>query len=260
MKITSDKKIALGLAIIVLALPLAVILVKLGPRIWPKAAPGVDISGEYAIVVNLTSPQVAEGQLKATLNQDSAGRVTGTVSAPDGTEPTEITGQVEGNKFTSDRVLVKTKIIPPEEEVEVPIEAEMIFEGRFDETSGRLIGQVSGEVIRPKMGVLSGTFVAQRVSGPPQPSPTPYPTATPKPQPSPTPTPTPTPQAPSERETPPFDADVSGDGAVNAVDYSLVVKAYGQGGASLDCDINQDQICNAVDLSWIIILYGTSYP
>lgn len=238
-KKTSFLKLAFLLSSIVVAL----VLVGVGPRLLPRAAPTVDVSGEYKVMVNFTSPQVAETQLKASLKQGAGGKVTGTVSQPDGANATSIVGQVEGSLFTSEEVKVTTKMVLPEDESETLVTAKMKFRGAFD--GNQIVGQVSGQVIEPDLGPLSGTFLAERTSTPPSPTPLRL-TSTPLPQ--------PTVFSPTVKPSSPSKFDINNDGTVNGLDFALALKSYGKRGAALACDVNTDRICNSLDL--LLILFN----
>lgn len=51
--------------------------------------------------------------------------------------------------------------------------------------------------------------------------------------------------------------DVNGDGAVNAVDYALCIRQYGQRTGTLSCDLDSSQKIDALDLSRVLANLGT---
>ncbi len=85
-------------------------------------------------------------------------------------------------------------------------------------------------------------------------SPTASPSATPTPQPTTSPEPTQSPVI-SPSPTPKKIGDVNNDGAVNILDYGLVIEFYDQSGSNLPGDANHDGTVNILDFGLVIEFY-----
>lgn len=182
------------LIFLVIAGSALVVYVRKPTFLFPEAAAD-NISGSVKITISITSPYTAQGELIGQLNQDETGYVTGTVSDPSGEDTRTITGQVTVDEFVSDPTSVVFAVEDATGKI-VDYEAEVVFEGTVLEEGNRISGMVTGDLIRPLSGPISGTFYSIRqsttVTNTPIPTDTLLPTNTSLPTETPLPTNTPT--------------------------------------------------------------------